>query len=500
MRTCSLCFNLATKIAIAALIAIGAFILFLPGVVSAASLALTPASGSYSVGSTFTVAIVASTDVALNAVSGVLSFPAHTLEVVSLAKNPSVLSLWVQEPNFSNSQGTVQFEGVAPNPGYTGVLGKVLGVTFRVKAEGVSDLTFSAGSILANDGEGTEILASKGSANFTIVPSVTITPISASSDTDTVRVDERQLPVVTSGTHKNGEWSNQTEGTFAFEYPSSVTALRLLVDEYPMTIPVVTYAPAIPSRTITDLAPGISYLHVQYKTTNGWGEILHYKLAIDTQSPDAFIITEVTPGTFSFVANDVLSGVVRYEVTVDTGAVVTVDSTTPTYTPPTQSAGAHILTVRAIDTAGNATVAVYPFVSIEPVPTHLVVDESDYSDVLEPSSVSFGAKVVAGLSLAVSTVALIGLLGFLIYALWRASGVQKRSLVRAVGMATKTADQLFAQLDIICARDIEMLQKVSVKRKLTREEAKILKHLEQKKAVIEQYLSREILCKIADTN
>ena len=61
---------------------------------SAASLYFSPSSGSYTVGSTLSVNIyVASADQAINAASGVISFPSDKLEVVSLSKSGSIFSL-----------------------------------------------------------------------------------------------------------------------------------------------------------------------------------------------------------------------------------------------------------------------------------------------------------------------------------------------------------------------------------------------------------------------
>ena len=89
--------------------------------VSAATLSFSTPAESYSVGSTFSVSVYAgSSDQAMNAASGVISFPWDKLEVVSLSKTGSIFSLWVQEPSFSNSAGTVSFEGIVLNPGYTG--------------------------------------------------------------------------------------------------------------------------------------------------------------------------------------------------------------------------------------------------------------------------------------------------------------------------------------------------------------------------------------------
>lgn len=138
-----------------------------PIMAQAANLYFSPSSGEYDVGKTFSVNVyVSSADQSMNAASGVISFPQDKLEVTSLSKTGSILTLWVQEPSFSNSAGTVNFEGIVFNPGFTGVGGKVLTINFKVKAAGAVPLNFSSGSVLANDGKGTNILANLGSAQF----------------------------------------------------------------------------------------------------------------------------------------------------------------------------------------------------------------------------------------------------------------------------------------------------------------------------------------------
>ncbi len=136
---------------------------------SADTLFISPLSGSYTEGQAFSVRVaVSSTRQAINAVSGTLSFPSDLLQVTSVSKGSSILTLWVQEPSYSNARGTVSFEGVVPNPGFSGSDGRVVTVTFRVVKSGGAKLTFANGSVLANDGYGTNILKTIGTANFTL--------------------------------------------------------------------------------------------------------------------------------------------------------------------------------------------------------------------------------------------------------------------------------------------------------------------------------------------
>ncbi|MDO8493135.1 MAG: hypothetical protein Q7S19_01150 [bacterium] len=135
-------------------------ILFLSSQASAASMSISPAQGTYVVGKTFTVSVVVSSaDQAMNAVQGILLFPSEKLSVVGLSKNGSEVNLWVQDPVFDNSAGQVSFEGVVLNPGFIGSDGRILQVIFKVKAPGLASVSLTSASILANDGQGTNILA-----------------------------------------------------------------------------------------------------------------------------------------------------------------------------------------------------------------------------------------------------------------------------------------------------------------------------------------------------
>lgn len=147
---------------------VGIFFAIAP-VASAATLSLSPASVSVSVGETFTASVlVSSTDQAMNAVEGIVSFPEDLLSVVSVGKGGSIIGVWVQEPRFSNPAGTVNFEGVITNPGYQGPAGRIVSITFRAKAAGTATLQFLSSSVLANDGNGSNILQSTGKATYVI--------------------------------------------------------------------------------------------------------------------------------------------------------------------------------------------------------------------------------------------------------------------------------------------------------------------------------------------
>lgn len=132
----------------------------------AASLSVSPASGTYSVGDTITARVVVSSDTSLNAVSGNLSFTSSIFSVDSVSKTGSILNFWVSEPSFSAS--SVQFEGVSL-AGFSGSANRVVTVTLRAKKTGIGTVSFQSGQILANDGSGTDVTGVMSGATYTIV-------------------------------------------------------------------------------------------------------------------------------------------------------------------------------------------------------------------------------------------------------------------------------------------------------------------------------------------
>ena len=69
-------------------------------ITEAASMSLSPSTGVYSSNNTFSARILVNTGGKLiNAAEGVVSFNPKELSVVSVIRNRSIFSLWVQEPS-----------------------------------------------------------------------------------------------------------------------------------------------------------------------------------------------------------------------------------------------------------------------------------------------------------------------------------------------------------------------------------------------------------------
>ncbi len=205
------------------------------GVTHAATLSLSPSSGSYSAGDTLTVSIlVSSTDQAINAASGTIHFPEDVLQVLSISKANSILTLWVQEPSFSNTSGTVDFAGVVPNPGYTGSGGNLITVRFRARSPGTANLTISPAETLANDGSGTNVLAGASGATITITSAKATIQDSQRPPAEDLEESAEEVesdtgiqpPIITSST-KRVPLGGAAEVTGSSIYPGATAELTL---------------------------------------------------------------------------------------------------------------------------------------------------------------------------------------------------------------------------------------------------------------------------------
>lgn len=334
------------------------FVVVSTKIVSAADLTLFPSSGTYEVGSTFSMIVyVSGNSVPINGISGGITFSNDTLELTSISKSGSILPMWAEAPTFSNTTGKVSFEGVISNPGFNGSEGKVITLNFKAKNAGTGSVTLTSGSVLANDGNATNVLGSLGFASFNITggentsDSVSTTPKSSGT-----------TPVIVSPSYPDSsKWYNKKEASFEWTLPPSATAVRTLYNEKEISTPTKVYDPPIDNRSFMVDADGVNYMHVQFKTSSGWGTIYNYKFQVDTENPeslkvsfpDGIVTTNPTP-TVLVLAEDKVSGIASISMSVDGGdeQIYTVDPSN-LYRVPKQSAGQHTLVVTAFDGAGN---------------------------------------------------------------------------------------------------------------------------------------------------
>lgn len=162
---------------------------------AAASLYINPAGGTYREGDLFSVLVsVDSSGGSINAGSGELRFDNSRLQVTGLGFSKSIFSIWTEEPRFSNATGLISFSGGIPNPGFNGSGGALVRITFKALREGSAETIFLSGSVLANDGLGTNV------ANDLIGGSYTILKKETGGDASPVR--PQTVSTTTSETHK----------------------------------------------------------------------------------------------------------------------------------------------------------------------------------------------------------------------------------------------------------------------------------------------------------
>ncbi len=339
----------------------------------AAEIAVSPSTGSYGTGQTFTVTIQANPQgKSINAVEAKLAFDKSKFSVVSISKTGSAFSLWTTEPTFSNTAGTIEFGGGSPSP--FSARSNLVSVTFRTVAEGSGTVTVSSASVLAADGMGTDVYTGAVNGSFAVTAATTPTPTpnetpseQPEEEDDNAAItfgDPPRAPEAGSTVFLDPEvWYSLKTGLFTWEVPFDVDELALDIATSADAEPETIYDPPIDQLSITEdmLQEGIQYLTMQYKNPVGWGEILHRKIMIDSQAPQPFAIN-VRAGNsatsfplLTFEAKDETSGIRNYTLQIgDTEAIeITPDQAAIGYLLRDLTDGTYTVKVVAYDFAGN---------------------------------------------------------------------------------------------------------------------------------------------------
>jgi len=329
--------------------------------VSAASFNINVSQDTFKIGDQFNVDIkIDSEDVGINAGQATIKFSPAVLEVVSVDKTSSVFNFWIQDVKYDNTLGEVSFIGGSSS----GLIGKTLQVVrLVVKAKGLgqSDFVFTDGAITASDGSGTNVLSAMNKATVTIastsatgstVQTIERTPITS----DTVPAK----PVVSIPLYPDpSKWYNvSSKFTASWKLPSTVNAVATLLNKNSAYDPTVSEG-IYENESFSAISDGVWYLHVRFYNNMGWSTTNHYRIAIDTVPPSAFVVDfadglttsdNPTP-TINYKAGDQLSGISLYHIQVDSDAVIDTDLETSTL--PAQIPGQHTVKVTAEDKAGN---------------------------------------------------------------------------------------------------------------------------------------------------
>jgi hypothetical protein len=334
----------------------------------AATLSLTPNTGVYTAGTTFTARVVVNTGSdSINAADGTLTFNPKELTVTGVTKG-SIFNLWTADPSYSNANGTITFSGGSPT-GYKGSGGTVISITFKANAAGSPRVSFSKGSVLAADGRGTNVLTAMNGGSYTIA--------AAGSTPEPEEIEyvapanTPAAPKLTSSTHPDsGKWYAAKNAELSWELPSGVTGVRTLLDESPSSVPTKVYDSPIDSISLTDLEEGVSYFHIQFRNADGWGKVAHYRLGVDTEKPTKFELALQDGADLSnplqvlrVTAEDSASKVRRFLIQLDgKDPFEYIDETgSSTIALPALEPGHHTLVVEAFDEAGNSIISSFSF-------------------------------------------------------------------------------------------------------------------------------------------
>lgn len=349
----------------------------------AASLVLSPDTGVYTAGGTFTVRVAVNTEgQSVNAAEGEIAFNPNDLSVVSVSKGGSIFTLWPVEPSYSNSGGSVSFGGGAPS-GYKGGSGTIVTVTFRAKHAGTTMVDYRTGSVLAADGKGTNILSGMRGASYT-VQAVTETP----PPEYVPPANTPAAPAITSTTHpKQDEWYRESTAKLSWPLPADVTSVRTLLDDVESSVPTKVYETPIKEIEIEDLPEGVSYFHLQFRNKEGWGRVTHYRLAVDTSKPVSLEVSAAPENDAArpeqkllLKGRDAGSGILYYLIQLDGGekkrfesmkaedrkdsfikTAEAAEEIVDVYTTPALGTGMHSAVVEAFDHAGNSIIGTYDF-------------------------------------------------------------------------------------------------------------------------------------------
>ena len=274
-----------------------------------ASLFLRPASGIFTVGSTFEVGIYLNTGGSnVNAVKVELTFPPDKLQVVSPTIGKSLVSFWVVQPTFSNSAGTVSLQGGIPPPGINTSDGLISSVVFRVTNIGQAPISIRDSSqVFLADGKGTNILGGRSGAIFSL------------------RLPPPQGPTVVAPNHPDpNRWYQEDDVEFVWEMPRGAKAVSYVLSQEPLSVPDDISEGGATAVTYRDLPSGTHYFHIKaFNPESGWGGTSHLVANIDDDPPADFRL-EVSPRprttsrrpTLIFSTTDAHSGLDHYALRV----------------------------------------------------------------------------------------------------------------------------------------------------------------------------------------
>lgn len=318
--------------------------------VQKATIFFSPRSGSFLEGSTFEIPVYINTHGrSVNTLDIRLKYDPKKLAILQPSGSKSIIGIWVEPPNYSNTTGTLKLTGVIPG-GINTESGLITTITFKALALGNASVSVGEETeVLANDGYGTQARINFDTAVYSVVAKAP----------EGVRVFSETHPF-------QDTYYKNNNPVISWEKPVDVSGFSYEIDDKPFTVPDTTVDTEDTTLSLPKVKEGLTYFHIRAVKKGAWGGTSHFLVRVDTVPPAEFtpkveLYTESfksTKAQLSFFTTDALSGVDHYEVAVldksDAEGVspLFVEVQSP-YQLPTKSSDEIRAIVRVFDAAGN---------------------------------------------------------------------------------------------------------------------------------------------------
>ncbi len=119
----------------------------------------------------------------INAIEGIVNFPAAALELAEIRDGNSIINFWIEKPNSTEaSSGSFHFSGIIPG-GFSAQGGRVLSLIFTARGQGGASVALAQAHAYRNDPEASEASLVTGSFSAEILVSAGV-PIKISQQED----------------------------------------------------------------------------------------------------------------------------------------------------------------------------------------------------------------------------------------------------------------------------------------------------------------------------
>lgn len=317
---------------------------------------------------------------------------------------------------------------------------------------------------------------------LTLTPSNLVLAQEVSSD-EGIYVGGPEAPIVNfSGNLSLDTWHQSKDLSFRWDLPDDITAVATDVSTSSNKEPQTAHRPPIDEFTVdkSTLTEGINYLTVQFRNEEKWGEFVAVPIQIDNTAPINFSMdisrgTEDTESVLYFTAEDELSGISHYAVSVNgrQSKVISQEDSRFGYVLNSDALAPYEIQVAAYDKAGNSTSA-----DIMVVPTE--IPPSGQVGMIENGAASLLVGLLASLVLL--------MLGYLIF--------ERQRYARHLGKLEKETNDIHTQLlRIFSALREEIhdqVQSITKKKRLSKGEREAVEGLKSALSVSESLIEREV--------